>query len=94
MKGDGLPEFICEPCLQLLNTAYQFRILCEQSDQALRNSDEVKSEFIIESHPLFNDDHNDSSNNTFDGSNSNENVISKNCVKEMFLDEEYIDQTE
>ncbi|XP_044270017.1 zinc finger protein 271-like [Tribolium madens] len=36
-SGDGLPEFICESCISRATEAYSFKLLCENSDQTLRN---------------------------------------------------------
>lgn len=46
VKDDGLPQYICSRCIQLLNSAYTFKTLCEKSDQELRitEQNEIKDE--------------------------------------------------
>lgn len=36
LKNDYLPHFICETCLTNLKIAYNFKLLCEQTDKELR----------------------------------------------------------
>ncbi|XP_055712045.1 zinc finger protein 271-like [Phlebotomus papatasi] len=38
VEHDGLPEMICFNCSKLLRSAYNFKILCESSDQQIRNA--------------------------------------------------------
>ncbi|XP_077288468.1 uncharacterized protein LOC143912894 [Arctopsyche grandis] len=38
-SGDGLPEEICQMCLEMANVAYNFKMLCERSDAMLRKVD-------------------------------------------------------
>lgn len=40
MEGDGLPTMICHHCITKLNTAWEFKMLCENSDAKLRNVSE------------------------------------------------------
>lgn len=35
-KDDGFPQKICTGCILLLESAYQFKVICEQSDQTLK----------------------------------------------------------
>ncbi|XP_014250711.1 zinc finger protein 70-like [Cimex lectularius] len=41
-EGDGLPNSVCASCLNQVDRSYQFKLLCERSDSALRAS--LKSE--------------------------------------------------
>jgi hypothetical protein len=34
--GDGLPAQICQQCVHQVNNAYNFKLLCESTDFALR----------------------------------------------------------
>lgn len=48
-KNDGYPQFICSKCLILLDSAFKFKILVENSDQELRKlTAEVLKKGIIE----------------------------------------------
>lgn len=40
VNDDGFPQYICNSCVQLLNSAYMFKTLCEKSDQELRISEQ------------------------------------------------------
>lgn len=42
VRDDGLPQYICSTCLQLLNSAFTFKTLCEKSDQELRITEQNK----------------------------------------------------
>jgi hypothetical protein len=35
--GDGLPAQVCQQCVELVNTCYNFKLQCEKSDMALRD---------------------------------------------------------
>ncbi|RZB40637.1 m7GpppX diphosphatase [Asbolus verrucosus] len=35
-SGDGLPELICEKCINRVNDAYSFKLLCKSSDETLK----------------------------------------------------------
>lgn len=56
-KDDGFPQYICSSCLLLLDSAYQFKTLCERTDFELRNTDAelIKNETIsyAMSEPMF-----------------------------------------
>lgn len=65
MTGDGLPELLCLICESKLNTAFEFKLQCEQSDVALRQlainqKRLVKEEVVVRVDPdfanVFNDD--------------------------------------
>lgn len=34
--GDGLPAQVCQQCVELVNTCYNFKLQCEKSDMTLR----------------------------------------------------------
>jgi hypothetical protein len=36
IAGDGLPTQVCQQCVELVNTCYNFKLQCEKSDMTLR----------------------------------------------------------
>ncbi|XP_037922468.1 zinc finger protein 267-like isoform X1 [Hermetia illucens] len=45
-EDDNLPQYICDSCHQLLESAYKFKSLCEYSDQQLRLLAKSKVEYV------------------------------------------------
>lgn len=57
-NDDGFPHNICDDCILLLDNAYQFKLLCEQSDQILnteitQNQNEIKCEPSVEFDDIY-----------------------------------------
>lgn len=42
--GDGLPAQICQQCVELVNTCYNFKLQCEKSDMTLRCYVSIRSQ--------------------------------------------------
>lgn len=55
-KDDGFPQEICEDCRNLLENAFKFQLLAQQSDQILRNGVDKKciEDTFKESNPFLN----------------------------------------
>lgn len=59
-----MPELICSQCIQRIEDAYSFKILCEESEAKLRNNFiEIQTDndvcFILQKIDNFSDDNND-----------------------------------
>jgi hypothetical protein len=42
--GDGLPAQVCQQCVELVNTCYNFKLQCEKSDMTLRCYVSIRSQ--------------------------------------------------
>lgn len=70
-NNDGFPQNICDECVLLLDNAYQFKTLCEQSDQILKMeiAQNLQNEIKMELPVHFEDNYSDANQSITDDTN-------------------------